>query len=731
MRCEAVDRSRAVKGSEPNHHGNARETRRRYALRRTMEGTRTHCPYCALQCGMRVSPGASRPVEGDASFPVNRGALCIKGWNAAEPLRAPDRLTSPLLRDAGGHLVSATWDEALDRIAAGIRRTQDLHGRDAVGVFGSGALTNEKAYAVGKLARAVLRTRNIDYNGRYCMSSAATAATRALGLDRGLPFPLEDLGEADAVLLAGANVAETMPPLVQHLDRVRARGGAVIVVDPRTTATVRAGTLHLPALPGTDAVVANGLLHVLVRDGLIDEAFVRDRTEGFDEVRALVAGYWPERVERISGVSQRDLERAAHLLARAARAFVLTGRGCEQQSQGVANVHAFIDVALALGLVGRPGSGWGCLTGQGNGQGGREHGQKADQLPGYRRIDDPAARAHVARVWGVDPESLPAAGASAYEMLSAMGAPGGVRALLVFGSNVVVSSPDASAIEARTRALELLVVSDFFLSETAALAHVVLPSAQFAEEDGTMTNLEGRVIRRRAATEPPAGVRTDLAIIRAIAERLGEGRHFASDDPRVVFDELRRASAGGPADYAGISYERIDREQGVFWPCPSEDHPGTPRLFESRFPTPSGRARFVAVQHGAPAEEPDAEYPLVLTTGRLLAQYQTGTQTRRVEALARLAPRPLVEMHPTVARPLGIESGQEVVVVTRRGRASFVARVTREVRPDVLFVPFHWGGDRSINRLTSPALDPSSRMPEFKVCAARIEAPPARQPVRG
>lgn len=246
-----------------------------------------------------------------------------------------------------------------------------------------------------------------------------------------------------------------------------------------------------------------------------------------------------------------------------------------------------------------------------------------------------------------------------------------------------------------------------------------------------MTNLEGRVIRRRAAVDPPAGVRTDLAIIRAIADRLGEGARFASDDPRVVFDELRRASAGGAADYAGITWERIDRDQGVFWPCPSEDHPGTPRLFESRFPTPSGRARFFAVRHGPPAEEPDADYPLVLTTGRLLAQYQSGTQTRRIESLARIAPHPVVEMHPAIARPLGIEGGESVVVVTRRGRASFVARVTRDVRPDVLFVPFHWGGERSANLLTSPALDPSSRMPEFKVCAARLEAPPHVPPREG
>ena len=696
---------------------------------RVTAATATHCPYCAFQCGVRLRPGAERKIEGDASFAVNRGALCIKGWTSADLLEHPDRLRTPLVRGAAGALVPASWDDAMERIVSGVRAAQARYGRDAVGVFGSGALTNEKAYALGKLARAVLRTSQIDYNGRYCMSSAATAATRALGLDRGLPFPLEDVGAADAVLLAGSNPAETMPPFVQYLERVKGRGGAIIVVDPRRTRTAAGGTLHLPALPGTDAVVANGLLHVMVRHGLVDDDYVRARTEGFDAVRALVAGYWPDRVERITGVPQRDIERAAHLLAGAERAFVLTGRGAEQQAQGVANTLAFIDVALALGLVGRRGSGFGCITGQGNGQGGREHGQKADQLPGYRRIDDPAARAHVAAVWGMAPEDLPGPGRSAFEMLSAMGTDGGVRALLVFGSNPVVSSPDAASIAARLRALDLLVVTDFFFSETAALAHVVLPSAQFAEEDGTMTNLEGRVVRRRKAVEPPPEVRTDLAIVGDLAARLGEARFFPSAEPRDVFEELRRASAGGLADYAGITYDRIDREGGVFWPCPSEAEPAVARPFERSFPTPTGRARFFAVRHGAQAEEPDAQYPMVLTTGRVLSQYQSGTQTRRVEALAKLAPQAFVEVHPAVARRMGLSGGDRVNVVTRRGKARLVVSVTPSVREDVLFVPFHWGGEGCANTLTNPALDPSSGMPEFKVCAARLEPrSPAREP---
>jgi assimilatory nitrate reductase catalytic subunit len=346
----------------------------------------------------------------------------------------------------------------------------------------------------------------------------------------------------------------------------------------------------------------------------VDHEFVRERTEGFDDVRAIVAGYWPERVERITGVPESRIVEAAKILGRARRPMILTARGAEQQSHGTENVLSFINVALALGAIGREGAGFGCLTGQGNGQGGREHGQKADQLPGYRRLDDAGARAHVAKVWGVEPDSIPMPGKSAYELLSSLG--DDVRALLVVGSNVVVSAPNALEIEARLRALDLLVVVDCFLSETAALADVVLPTAQWAEETGTMTNLEGRVLLRSAVVPKPDGVKDDLEILVAIAHALGEGERFASADAETVFDELRRASAGGVADYAGITYAKIRANKGIHWPCPDESHPGTPRLFGERFATPSGRARFHAIRHAAPDEVPDARYPLWLTTRR-------------------------------------------------------------------------------------------------------------------
>jgi assimilatory nitrate reductase catalytic subunit len=671
---------------------------------------------------MQITQQPGAPLEvAPSAFPTNRGTMCQKGWTAAALLGHPDRLTTPLLRDGrDAELRSASWDEALDRVAAALRGTAQRHGADAVGVFGGGGLTNEKAYQLGKFARVALRTSAIDYNGRFCMSSAATASQRAFGLDRGMPFPLEDIARTGAILLVGSNLVETMPPAMAYFDDQRNGGGKLVVIDPRATLTARHAHLHLQPMPGTDLALGNALLHIAIKDGFVDEEFVRQRTSGFSLVEQRVGAYWPDRVERITGVAVDDMRRAVALLAQAPTAMVLTGRGPEQQSKGTDTVQSFINLALALGHAGRPLCGYGCLTGQGNGQGGREHGQKADQLPGYRRIDDPHARRHVAAVWGVDPDDLPGPGRSAWEMLDAIGGESGIRALLVMGSNLVVSAPDSARVQRRLADLDFLVVSDLFVSETALRADVVLPTTQWAEENGTMTNFEGRVVLRRAALEPPPSVRSDLEILEGIAQRLGCGDRFPSQ-PRQVFDELRRASAGGKADYAGITYERIAAEDGVFWPCPDEQHPGTPRLFLEAFATPDGRARFHAVSHRAVTEEPDDEFPLYLTTGRTLVHYQSGTQTRRVPQLNEAQPEAFVELHPALARSMGIVEQDLVSLRTRRGSASARARLTPDIRPDTLFMAFHWGGAGRANLLTNPALDPDSKMPEFKVCAVRID----------
>jgi assimilatory nitrate reductase catalytic subunit len=735
--------------------------------------------------------GAGVEVVERAAFPVNRGALCGKGRTAPAVLSSRVRLTEPLVRRATGRLEPATWEEALDRTAEGLAASREAHGPDAVGVFGGGGLTNEKAYALGKFARVVLGTSQIDYNGRFCMSSAAAAHQRAFGLDRGLPFPLADIPRTGCVILVGSNLAETMPPALRYLTELKENGGRLIVVDPRRTRTAEQADLHLAPRPGTDLALALGLLHLVVAEGRADEEFIADRTSGWAEARAAAMAHWPELVERITGVPLPMLRTAVALFCDAPSSMVLTARGPEQQSKGTDTVSAWINLCLATGRAGRPMSGYGCLTGQGNGQGGREHGQKADQLPGYRKLTDPAARTHVAGVWGVDPGALPGPGRSAYELLDALGRD--VKALLLMGSNPVVSAPHAAHITERFEALDFLAVADVVLSETAELADVVLPVTQWAEETGTTTNLEGRVILRRKAISPPPAVRTDLEVLNALAARLGWEKGFPTD-PEEVFDELRRASAGGPADYSGISYRRITEEDGVFWPCPEASgspgttngspgaaddslgavgsaadappgaagvggsaagpgpagetptpgapddpandhgdgppgarsggvpHPGTPRLFLDRFATEDGRARFVPVAHRPAAEEPDAEFPVLLTTGRVVAQYQSGAQTRRVDELNVAAPGPFVQMHPLLADRVGVGEGDPVAVVSRRGRAVAPAQLTRAIRPDTVFMPFHWPGEGRANTLTNPALDPVSRMPEFKVCAVRVEA---------
>ncbi len=651
---------------------------------------------------MSVVPHHGRLVVAPRDFPTNKGGLCRKGFTAAELLDAPDRLMTPLMRERkGSALLPVSWPKALDRIAEELRAIRISHGADAVGVFGGGGLTNEKAYMLGKFARVALRTANIDYNGRFCMASAAAAGLRAFGIDRGLPFPLADIPWAAAILLAGGNPAETMPPIMQYFEEQRRRGGQLIVVDPRASMTAKHASLHLQLTPGTDAALANGLVHVAIQDRLIDGDFIAARTSGFEPVRRVVASYWPDRVERITGVPARNIIAAAHIMGEAATAMVLTGK---------------------------PFCGYGCLTGQGNGQGGREHGQKSDQLPGYRQLDNPNHRADVAKVWGIDPDELPRSGLTACEILAALGTT--IRGLLVFASNIVVSAPDATAVTTRLDSLDLLVVADMFLSETAARADVVLPIAQWAEEQGTMTNLEGRVLLRRRVRPPPEGVWTDAEILKALADRLGAGRYFTADTP-TTFEEFRRATAGGDADYSGITYNRIVREDGVFWPCPAENHPGSPRLFHKRFATEDGRARFHPVEYQDAAEVPDSEYPYFLTTGRVLAQYQSGTQTRRVKELVSAEPYPFVEIHPDTARSLGIASGDNVRLITRRGRAVMKARLSRDTRFDTLFAPFHWGGAASANALTNAALDPVSRIPEFKVCAVRVEKIAAPSPERG
>lgn len=703
----------------------------------------THCPYCALQCAMTLaSPAgltpASRPgsvpvpapleVQG-RDFPTNRGGLCRKGWTSATLLNHPGRVTEPLLKGPDGVHRPISWDQALELAASAVKNARGRYGADAVGVFGGGGLTNEKAYMLGKFARLALRTSRIDYNGRFCMSSAAAAGMRAFGVDRGLPFPLEALDSASTILMLGSNVAETMPPFVQHLKGAREAGG-LIVVDPRRSATAAftadGGGIHLQPLPGTDLALLLGISHVVIHENLVDTGFIDQRTSGYSAVVRSVNSFWPERVQSLTGVPAELIRETARRLAAGARqggSYVLTGRGVEQHVDGTDTATAAINLSLLLGLPGSARSGYGTLTGQGNGQGGREHGQKADQLPGYRKITDPAARAHVAKVWGVPEELIPGAGLPAVQLLKSLGQPDGVRCLFVHASNIVVASPDANAVLAGLRSLDFLVVCDFFMSETAAEADLILPVLQWAEEEGTLTNLEGRVLRRRRALQPPAGARSELWIMARLAEAL-EAPSTYSDDPETVFEELRLASAGGLADYSGIDYAMLDRGEAAYWPYPAGSN-GTPRLFQDSFAHPDGKAVMTPVtprrrrtSAWAPAADGDAAAPaakaMTLITGRLLEHYQSGAQTRRVPELLATRPEAKMQIHPAAAASMGISDGSLISVANERGDVLCRAEFSTAIRPETVFLPFHFPGLESANRLTEAATDPVSGMPEFK-----------------
>ena len=681
----------------------------------------THCCFCGQQCGVTLAVKDERVVgvEPWEEFPFNQGKLCPKGIKRYLQNNHPDRLTRPLVRTGRG-FAPIPWDEALDIVAERIRRIQLHHGRDSVAVLSGASLTNEKAYLMGKFARLAVGTRHIDYNGRLCMVAAGAANLKAFGIDRAAN-PWADIVATDLVMVLGSNVSECSPITTDYIWRARDRGARLIVVDPRLTPIARTADLYLPVRPGRDAALMNAILHAVVRLGGVDEDFIAQHTTGFEAVREAIADCAPEAVERLVGIPAARIVEAAELWVQAPRTMLLHARGIEHHTHGVENVLSCINLVLATGKIGKPGCGYATITGQGNGQGAREHGQRCNQLPGGRDIENPAHRAHVAAAWGVTESDIPGKGATAPEIVEMIHRRE-VRGLLSICFNPLVSLPDARFTQEALERLDFFVAIDFFLSETARHADLVLPGSLHEEDDGTVTSVEGRVIRIRKAVEPPGEARRDWEIVCELARRLGQGERFDFHAPADIFDELRRLSRGGVADYGGITYERLDRDMGVFWPCPTEDHPGTPRLFEGgRFGHPDGRARFHAVEYRPPAEDVDDEYPIILTTGRVVSQFLSGTQTRRIGPLVAQQPEPKVEMHPRLAARLGIADGERVRVVSRRGAIELAAHVAATIRPDTVFIPYHWPGAQSANRLTIRAYDPIAKIPEFKVAAVRVE----------
>jgi assimilatory nitrate reductase catalytic subunit len=694
---------------------------------------KTHCCFCGQQCGIQLKVKDEQVIgfEPWTDFPFNQGMLCPKGVRRYLQGAHPDRLLTALRRDpsAPGGFSPLPYDEAIRRVAEAISRAQAEHGPGAVGVLSGASLTTEKAYLMGKFARVCLKTPNIDYNGRLCMVSAGAANKKAFGIDRAAN-PWSDIPRAELVWVSGANVAECAPITTSYLWQARENGARIVVVDPRITPIARTCDLYLPVKPGRDIALFNGILHLMIEQDWLDHEFIERHTTGFDEVAAHVQDWTPSRTAEVTGVAERAIRQAAEWWGEARSSFLLHARGIEHHTHGVQNVLGAINMVLASGRIGREGCGYATITGQANGQGGREHGQKCDQLPGMRDIANPEHRAAVAKVWEVDPDDLPGPGVDAYELVREIDR-GRIKCLISICFNPKVSLPDSEFVRRALDKLDFYVAIDFFLNETARHADVVLPGSLQEEDEGIVTQVEGRVIKINKAIECPGEARQDWRIIQDLAAALGRPRGFTFESPREILDELRRASAGGIADYTGISYEKIERQGGVFWPCPAEDHPGTPRLFEpgswnpvargaGPFYFPDGRARFQVAPYTPPAEETDTAYPLMLTTGRVVSHFLSGTQTRRIGPLVDQYPEPRVEIHPRLADEHGIADGDWTTIDSRRGSCTLRAQVVATIRPDTVFVPYHWAGPKSINRLTIAAQDPISKIPEYKVCAARI-----------
>ena len=682
---------------------------------------KTHCCYCGMQCGVQLKVRGEKIVgfEPWMEFPFNEGRMCPKGVQRYMQNNHPDRLLSPIRRVEGKGFEPISWDTAMGTTVSEIKRIQEKYGRDAFAMLSGVSLTNEKSYMIGKFARVALKTANLDYNGRLCMVSAGAGNKKAFGLDR-TSNSWADLAHAEVILIAGANVSETFPTLTHYIWRARDNGAKLIVVDPRVIPLARTADLHLPVRPGGDSALFGAMLKIMVDNDWLDHEFIENHTSGFEATIEAVKDMDLDWAEEHSGVPKERILEAAELWGKASTSFLLHARGIEHHSKGVDNVLSCINLVLATGRIGKPYCGYGTITGQGNGQGGREHGHKCDQLPGNRDITNPEHREYIAKVWGIDEKDMPGKGHTAYELIDAIHR-GEVKGLISICFNPLVSLPNNQYVREALEKLEFYINIDTFLSETARYADIVMAGSLHEEEDGTVTTAEGRVVRINEAIPPPGNARRDGQILMEIAARLGEGNRFNYATSEDIFNELRVASKGGTADYYGITYKKVVDNMGIFWPCPTLDHPGTPRLWEDKkFATPDGKAHFNPVSYKPASEVTDEEYPVVLTTGRVVSQYLSGTSTRRIGKLLDQYPEPLLEIHPTLASKYGIKTRDLIKVKTRRGEAFFPAHVVETIRPDTVFIPYHWGGKAAANQLTIGTLDPISKIPEFKVCACEL-----------
>ena len=665
---------------------------------------KTVCPYCGVGCGMILSVRENRivGVTGDRESVVNRGSLCVKGQFGCDFVNHPARLTSPLIR-RNGRLSEASWEDALDLVATRLKKYRG----NEVAVISSAKCTNEENYLVQKFARAVLGTNHVDHCARLCHASSVTGLGQAFG-SGAMTNSIHEVSGSACILAVGTNTTATHPVIGLRVREAVRNGARLIVANPKEIDLCRVAHIWLRHRPGTDIALLMGMMRVIVEEGLGDAAFIEARCENFEAFRTSLDAFGLESVERITGVPGERIAEAARMYAKAKPASILYAMGITQHTHGTDNVLAIANLAMLTGNVGKPSSGVNPLRGQNNVQGSCDMGALPNVYPGYQSVEEAQVRKIFEKAWGC---TLPASSGLTLMEIFDKAHSGEIKAVYLVGENPALSDPDIDHIREALRRLEFLVVQDIFLTETADLAHVVLPAASFAEKDGTFTNTERRVQRIRKAVEPVGGSKPDWWILCRLAKRMG-AKGFDFDHPSEILEEIARLTPG----YRGITYDRIEKT-GLQWPCTGNDHPGTPVLHTERFTR--GKGRFTPLEYRPSAELPDEEYPILLTTARSLQHYHTGTMTRKVEGLNALHSEERVEVHPEDARALGIQEGEMVRLVSRRGEVTVKAKITSASPPGVFSMTFHFG-ESPVNRLTNPACDPVAKIPELKVCAVRV-----------
>ncbi len=683
------------------------------------------CPYCGVGCQLTYAIKDNKILYVDGrDGPSNHGRLCVKGRYGFDYVHHKQRLTKPLIRKPGvpkhadftmdpahplEHFREASWDEALDLAAGRLREVRDTHGKHALAGFGSAKGTNEEAYLVQKLVRTGFGSNNVDHCTRLCHASSVAALLEGIG-SAAVSNQVNDVAHAEVIFLIGANPVSNHPVAATWIKNAAQRGAKLIYADPRRSELSRHAAHFLQFKPDTDVALLNAMMHTIVHEGLVNEAFVKSRTSGFDELKKNVAGYSPEAMAKICGIPAETIREVARLYATSKASMILWGMGISQHVHGTDNARCLIALCLMTGQVGRPGTGLHPLRGQNNVQGASDSGLIPMVFPDYRRVDNPEAHAFFEKLWHAELDPKP--GLTVVEIMDAVHA-GEIRGMYIMGENPAMSDPDAHHARQALAKLDCLVVQEIFLTETCYHADVILPATAWPEKEGTVTNTDRMVQLGRQALEPPGDAKPDLWIIQEIARRIGLDWNYGG--PADVFNEMRKAMPS----IAGITWERLQQESCVTYPCEKEGDPGEPVVFTEKFPTATGRAKFVPADIIAANERPDKEFPFVLITGRQLEHWHTGAITRRAAVLDAIEPEPTASIHPLDLDAIGAKPGDVITVESRRGIISLYARADDGSPRGAVFIPFCFY-EAAANLLTNPALDPIGKIPEFKYCAVKV-----------